>query len=160
LLPGPFDRELPGALGDHLAAPPVAVDHHRGVGLAHDLERRTGHDVTLADAVDVGRDLDDAVAVVPGEVGRDRVACDGARFLLARSSALQQYGNGVSQSIGGNAGHGSSPKRLRKSQCSGVKLENGATPYSLPSLAKEGRDATRLRADWILSPFTFHSSLS
>ena len=66
-------RHPHGALGDHEAEAPVAVDDGGAGGLALHDEGRAGDDVANVDAVGVGRNLDDTVGVVAAQVGLDQV---------------------------------------------------------------------------------------
>ena len=96
---GFLDRETHGSFGHDVAKPPVAIDHRRGRRLLDDRPRRARHDVADLNAVDIGRDLDDPVRVVTGQVGVDAVAhhdlglfgrCAGGNQQL-RADALQLF---------------------------------------------------------------------
>jgi len=68
------------ALGDGVAKAPVAIDHRSRRRFLDDRPRCAGHDVTDVDAVDIRRDLDDAVRVVAGQIGVDAVPHDDLSF--------------------------------------------------------------------------------
>ncbi len=69
-------------------------------GLLVDVPRRAGHDVADLDAVDIGRDQDDAVRIMADQIGADVVARD-RRGLLGRCAGGLQQGIGdVGQTLG------------------------------------------------------------
>ena len=51
------------------------------------------------DPIDIGRDLDDAVAIMSGQVGADAMACDDFGFLRRRARSSQQACRNLRQSI-------------------------------------------------------------
>ena len=104
---GLLDGEFHRPVGDRKAEAPVAVDDGRGRAFLHDLERRARHDVALVHAVDVGRDGDDAVAVVAGEVGEHAALGDEACLLGRGAVGLQELGGDFGELVGfDDDGHG------------------------------------------------------
>ena len=94
------DRVAHGAVGDDVAKTPVAVDDCAGSGFLDDVPRRARHDVANLDPVDIGRDQDDAVRIVPDQIGADVIARD-RRGLLGRGTRrLQQRIGDVHQAFG------------------------------------------------------------
>ena len=83
---GLVDGHAHGALGDHEAEAPVAVDDGGAGGLALHHEGRAGDDVADVNALGVGGNLDDAVGVMAAQVGLDQVP--GHRFGLGIGRAL------------------------------------------------------------------------
>ena len=91
---GLLDRVAHRAIGDGVAKTPVAVDHCRGRGFLRDHPWRLRNDVAGLDAVDIGRDQDDPVAVMADQVGADIVTGDDGGLLLRRAGGDQQaFGN-------------------------------------------------------------------
>ena len=73
---GLFDRQAHGALVDDIAEAPVPVDNRGGRRFLNDFPGRARHDVADFDALYIGRDLDDSVRVMAGEVGVDHMPHD------------------------------------------------------------------------------------
>src|SRR5687767_1149699 len=61
------------------------------------------------DPVDIARDLDDAVRIMPGEVGTDAVPGDRRRFLRRHAGTDEQGLGDRLQAVGGDDGHGFPP---------------------------------------------------
>jgi hypothetical protein len=91
---------------DVKAEPPMAVDHGRGRRFLNDGPWRAGHDMAGLDAVDIGRDRDDAVGIVTGKVGVDAADRDCAGFLVRCAGRLQQRGADAGETLGLNDWHG------------------------------------------------------
>ena len=76
------------ALGLDVAEAPIAIDDCCRARFLHDVERRARHDVPFFNAINICGDLDDAVAVVPGQVGIDAMPGDSFRLAPRGTSAL------------------------------------------------------------------------
>ena len=85
---------------------------------------RAGHDVAGLDAVDVGRDGDDAVRVVAGEVGVDAADGHRVRLLLRCAGGPQQRGADFCQAVGLDGRHLTSPCK----RCGSNELSPQVTP--------------------------------
>ena len=68
---GLLDGQLHGAIRHREAEAPIAVDHRCRRRFLHDGERRSGHDVSLLDTIDIGGDRNDAVAVVARQIRKN-----------------------------------------------------------------------------------------
>src|SRR6478752_7375737 len=79
------DRVAHRAVGHDVAKTPVAVDNRAGWRLLVDVPWRTRHDVAGLDAVDIGGDQDDAVRIMPNQIGADIIARD-RRGLVGRGA--------------------------------------------------------------------------
>ena len=111
-------RHAHGALGDHEAEAPVAVDDGSAGGLALHHEGRAGDDVADVDALGVGGNLDDAVGVVADQVGLDQVLGHRLRLGVGRALGAVYVVGHFLQVLGGKDGHnwtsGGSVGSLRK----------------------------------------------
>ena len=85
-----FDRIAHGAIGHGVAKAPMPVDNRRRGGFLGDDPGRLRDDMADLNAFDILRDQDDAVGVMPHEVGTDVVARDDRGLLLGRAGADQQ----------------------------------------------------------------------
>ena len=85
-----FDGQLHRSLGGDVAKAPVPVDDRGGWRFLGDHPRRAGHDVADLHTVDIGGDLNDAVAVMAGQVGLDTMARNDFCFVGRCASGLQQ----------------------------------------------------------------------
>ena len=87
------------------AEAPMAVDDGRRRQFLHDGPLGAGHDVAGLDAIDVGRDGDDAMRVVAREVGVDAADGHGVRLLLRCTRGPQQCGADCLEAVGLNGRH-------------------------------------------------------
>jgi hypothetical protein len=105
---------------DMKAEAPMAVDHGRGRRFLHDGPFRARHDMSGLDAVDIGRDRDDAVGIMSGEVGVD--AADGYRvgFLVRCAGGPEQSRADMCETVGLDDRHGVSSlnARTKRGSCS------------------------------------------
>ncbi len=60
----------------HLAEAELPIDHGQRIVLEHDLERLVGQHLARAQPIDIRRNADDPVRVVPDQVGLDQVMSD------------------------------------------------------------------------------------
>ncbi len=116
---GLFDRQRHRLGVDVKAETPMAVDHRRGRRFLHDGPLRAGNDMAGLDAVDIGRDRDDAVGVMAGEIGIDAADRDRAGLLIGGSGGLEQRRADPRQAVGLDDGHGVSSfdARARGGSC-------------------------------------------
>ena len=70
------DAELHRLLAHHLAKAELAVDDGHGIVLEDDLQRLVGQHLAGAEPLDIGRNADDPVGIVPDQVGLDQVMRD------------------------------------------------------------------------------------
>ena len=63
-----------------IAKPPVTVDNRGSWRVRHDIHGCTRNDMALVDAVDVRRDLNNAVTIVPGQIRAHAMPSHGLRF--------------------------------------------------------------------------------
>ena len=101
-----LDRQRHRLGVDMEAEPPMAVDHGRGRRFLHDGPLRAGHDMSGLDAVDIGRNRDDAVRVMAGEIGVDAADGDRAGFLVRGAGGLEQCRTDAREAVGLDNGHG------------------------------------------------------
>ena len=92
-------RHLHGALGDGVSEAPVAVDDRGGCRLLDDLEWGTGDDVPALHPVDVRGNLDDAVGVVPRQVGPDGVLGHHSGLVAGRAGGVEERRGDLSESV-------------------------------------------------------------
>ncbi len=85
-----LDRVAHRLVADVVAEAPVAIDDGGGVGFLRDRPGRLRHDVPDLDAVDIGGDQDDPVAVMADQVGADIVFGDDLGLVLRRAGSHQQ----------------------------------------------------------------------
>ena len=78
----------------------VTVQHRDRARVHHRLHAAPGVDGAGVEPVDIARHTDDAVAVVPGEVGLDQVAGDARALGLVATGGLEDRGNGLPQPPG------------------------------------------------------------
>jgi len=78
---GLLDGQPHRAFVGDVAERPMPVHHGRGRRFLDDDPGRAGHDVADLDAVDVGGDQDDAMRIMPDQVGADVIARDRRGFL-------------------------------------------------------------------------------
>ena len=88
-LAGLGNRHFHGARGDHVTESPITVDAGAVGRFALHLHGRAGHDVGALDARNVRGQQNDAVRVVPGEVGPHQVLHDDLGFLAGCTGGLQ-----------------------------------------------------------------------
>ena len=114
-----FDRQRHRLGVDVEAEAPMAVDHGRGRRFLHDGPFRAGHDVAGLDAVDIGRDRDDAVRVMAGEVGVDAADGDRVGLLLGCAGGPEQRRADARETVGLDDRHGisSCDARARSGSC-------------------------------------------
>ena len=74
-----------GLFADDLAEPEPAVEHGQNLVLADDLDRLVGDEWPCPHALDVPRNLDHPVRVMPHEVGLDQVVGDPLRLVMMAS---------------------------------------------------------------------------
>ena len=129
-------------LGDDEAEAEVPVDDGRRRALAQDLERRAGHDVTLADPFDVEGDVDDPVRVVAGEVRGHAVPGHGLRLLPAHPRRPERPERLRLELRGRDPGHRQSPACALASGAGELELEvpGEVDPGVLAHLGDEGVD--------------------
>ena len=110
-----FDRQRHRLGVDVEAKTPMAVDHGRGRQFLHDGPFRAGYDMAGLDAIDIGRDRDDAVQVMAGEIGVDAAERHGIGLLVRRAGSPEQRRADARETVGLNDRHGisSSMARLR-----------------------------------------------
>ena len=72
-----------------LAVAPIGVQHHRRRRFLYHLQGRIRHAVAALHVRQVLRDADDAVGVVPHQIGCHQIAADQSRFLLRGAGALE-----------------------------------------------------------------------
>ena len=99
------------AVGDGVAKTPIAVDHCRGRGFLRDHPWRLWNDVAGLDAIDVLRDQNDPVGVMPHQIGADVISGDGRGFLGRCAGGDQQADFDLGQAFGGDGWHGFLPSR-------------------------------------------------
>ncbi len=75
-------RQVHGLARDHLSIPEPAVDERMALRLAHDRRMPVGEHHAARTPVDVLGHPDDAMGIVPGEVGIDKMIADDARLLV------------------------------------------------------------------------------
>ena len=66
---------------------------------------RAGDDVADLDALDIGRDLDDAVRIMAYQIGADDVAHDERGFLFRRAGGDEQRASDFFETFGGYFRH-------------------------------------------------------
>ena len=103
---GLFDRQRHGFGVDVEAEPPMAVDHGRGRRFLHDGPFRAGYDMAGLDAIDIGRDRDDAVRVMAGEIGVDAADRHGNGLLVRRAGSPEQRRADARETVGLDDRHG------------------------------------------------------
>ena len=138
------DRHPHRAVGHHVAKSPVPIDDHRGRRLFLHVERRAGNDVADLDAIDIARDQDDAVRIMPDQVGTDVVARDGRGLLRRCARLLQQRPGDLHQLLGLHVRHGHPP--LSASAVSKAAMAEAVNPArfwrNLPAGARPRRKQT------------------
>src|SRR5260370_388364 len=87
-----LDRQAHRPLVGDVAKAPMAVDDGRGRRFLDDDPGRAGDDVADLDALDIGRDLDDAVRAVADQIGADDGAPDERRWLSGQLFGLNAAG--------------------------------------------------------------------
>ena len=68
---GLLNCDIHGALIDHVAETPIAINNGRGRAFLHYFKRRAWHDMAAVDPIDIGRNLDDAMRIMTGQIGVD-----------------------------------------------------------------------------------------
>jgi hypothetical protein len=116
---------------DVKSKPPMAVDHRRGRRFLHDGPFGAGHDMPGLDAVDIGRDCDDPMRIVAGEVGVDATDRHRVRFLVRGAGRLEQRGADARESVGLDDRHGVPLEPARKA---------GLVCCRKPMVSKRSRD--------------------
>src|SRR5436305_8096043 len=91
---------------------PMAVDHGRGRRFLDDGPFRAGNDMAGLDAVDIGRDCDNAVGVVARQIGVDAAHRHGAGLFVRCAGGLEQRSADARETVGLNGRH-KVPRRLR-----------------------------------------------
>jgi hypothetical protein len=111
---GLLDGQPHGAFVGDVAKSPVAIDNRCRRRFPHDRPRRARHDVAGLDAVDVAGNLDDAVRIMPDQVGLHAVPHHRRRFLRRRAGRDQQRLADALQTFRGNLRHFPLPRIGRR----------------------------------------------
>ena len=99
------ERDLRRPPGDDLAQAEIAVQDGRRRRLGEDAHRRPRVRLALPDRADVLRHADDAVRVVPPEVGADQELRHPAGVVLRHAEGGEDTGRERLQSVGGDGFH-------------------------------------------------------
>ena len=102
---GLFDRQPHRPLVGDIAEAPMTVHDRRGRRFLDDDPRRAGDDMAGLDAVDIGRDLDDPMRIVPDEIGADDMAHDERRLVLRRPRRDKQRAADFLETVCGDLRH-------------------------------------------------------
>ena len=86
---GTLRRQLHGFLADHLAVAETAIDHQQRAKIGYDFGMPVRQHLPRRGPVDIFRNADDAVRVMPHEAGFDQMLCNSIRFLRIRSGSAE-----------------------------------------------------------------------
>src|SRR5438132_5465659 len=102
---GLFDGQPHRPLVDDVAEAPMAVDDGRRRRFLDDDPGRAGHDMADLDALDIGRDLNDAVRIMADQVGADDMVHDQRRLVFGRAGGDEQRAADLFKAFGGYFWH-------------------------------------------------------
>src|SRR5262245_1399684 len=104
-LPAFADADLDGLRGHALAEAVMTIDYGQRRSVDHDLDFPIGEKVAFAQPFEVARDAHDAVAVMPGEVGRNQRLAKPLAFRARAAGLDEDVADEVSQGLRPQGNH-------------------------------------------------------